>query len=208
MEGLEHCGIGRYDRCEERAREALKLAPEMALAHSLLACAQSFQGRDADAMAAGQRAMELIDGVVSRRDRLVIQQDGAFIQASLALQRGDTTAAAERGREVVRMDLELAEVYRDPIGYLYAGIAHHWLLSDVVKAREMYALARRLTPGVYPPYHEEAKVLKDALATRDDAARILWTYIECNPRSPLNDVARADAASWSLARPSDLPPCE
>jgi len=90
---------------------------------------------------------------------------------------------------------------------VYAAADRQYLLDDIPSARAMYAEARRFNARGYPAYHEDAKLVlgdgKNAEGRRE-AARLIWTYLQCNVDSPMADLAREDASAWQLERPAML----
>ncbi len=207
LEAVQFCALGRYQECEERTRQVLAADPEFAAAYGNLACALSFGGKNDEAFEAVRQGNALLDRAPSRRDRTVIEQDRLFVEATEARTSGDAARMRRVAREIIRLNLVLAEEYLEPIAYLYAATAYQWFLGDVPTARRMFARARTLGPSLYPGFSEEARLLLDDPRTRPDAARLIYTFIECNPSSPMLDLARADAREWGLERPASSGPC-
>jgi tetratricopeptide (TPR) repeat protein len=207
LEGNSYCLGGQYERCELLARRALALDPDNAMIHGILGCALSFEGKDDDAVKEVERAYALRAQLMSRHHQLVVTQDWMYVRAAKAKDQGDEKGTRAIGMKLVDLDDELVQKYDDPWGYLYGAAAHQYLLGDVPKARELYRSARHDAPSLYPAYFEEAKLLHGDGTNEEadrEAARILWTYVRCQPKSDLAPVAANDAKKWGLSEPSDI----
>jgi tetratricopeptide (TPR) repeat protein len=203
--------IGRYDQAERLARDAIRAAPDNALFHACLACALYCQsGREAEAEGEVARAVALADRITSRQARLVVESDRLWVAADQARRRGDRGREREQVQRMLEANLELSHTFGDPVGFLNAAAAQQYFLADVPRARALYAEARQAAPSLYPPYSEEAKLVrgdgKSESSTRE-AARILWTFITCYPDSEMTPIARSDAHSLGLAQPAGELPC-
>ena len=210
MEAIAYCHMGRYELCEQGARAALERDPDNAVYESVLACALSWQGDDAGAAAAAERAMATIERVPTRRGRIAVELDGLFLRAYAAKGDGDTVEVRRLARRIEQHALDLAHTYQEPLGWVYAAIVRQYLLEDVAGARALYAEVHHRAPWYYPGYYEEAKLVLGDRPTADqrsEAARILWTFIQCNPESPANVFAREDAEAWQLGRPEGRLAC-
>src|SRR5581483_8711423 len=120
LEASNYCNSGRYDLCEQLVQKALVRDPDNPLFHSMLGCALSFRGNDEQAEREARKAVAMALGGVSRRERLIIDHDRAYVASEAALKRGDRATQRKFGLEAERAARELAEVYHDPIGYVYA----------------------------------------------------------------------------------------
>jgi tetratricopeptide (TPR) repeat protein len=203
--------IGRYDQAERLAREAIAAAPDNADFHAALACALYFQaGRESEAEAEVARAVALVDRVTSRQSRLIVESDRLWVAADQARHRGDHQTERDLVSRILAVNAELSHTFGDPIGFLNAAAAQQYFLSDVPRARALYAEARKAAPSAYPAYSEEAKLVrgdgKSEPALRE-AARTLWTFITCYPDSEMIPIARSDAHSLGLAQPAEALPC-
>ena len=210
LDAEQHCMLGRYPRCEALAREGLARDPDNAVLHIQLACALSYQGRDAESEAEARRAMALRGRLSSRRDMLVADQGALWLEAEAARARDDASTVRDRARRMVAIDQQLHAVYGDPIGYLYEAAVHQYFLGDVPRARQVYAEARRAGPTFYPAWYEESQLLLgdgSYAAGRREAARLLWTYIRCHADPEIAAVARGDAARMHLEEPTERPSC-
>jgi tetratricopeptide (TPR) repeat protein len=209
-DAVEYCRTGRYDVCEIRAREAVAMDPQSSLFRSLLGCAYSFQGKDELADTEIKQSIDLMGQLTSRRERLMVEQDKLFVAASAAKSRHDTAALQSAAKKAIEIGLDLTRSYGEPVGILYAAINYQYLLEDIPAARKLYAEARRFAPMLYPPYYEDAKLLRSQGGEneRKEAGRLLWTFIQCNPQSKLVRYARADADAWGLAAPTEQLRCD
>jgi eukaryotic-like serine/threonine-protein kinase len=208
-EAAQHCLVGRFEVCETLARKAIAIDSTNAVYYSQLACALSYQaGKEAEGAEAGRRAVELKDQLTSRRHKILVEQDIAWLEAEKAKQRGDEAEVARHAQQIMALNRELIEDWRDPWGYLYGAAAAQYLLNDRAKARELYAIARREAPSYYSAYFEEAELAYGDghnAAAREEAARLLWMFIECNPRSDVVAYAYAQLKQWGLeGKPSGL----
>ncbi|MCC7383417.1 MAG: protein kinase [Deltaproteobacteria bacterium] len=210
-EAAEYCLLSRYDQCEARVREALRMDPENPIYWSQMACALSYQaGREAEAEEAAQKAMALSDRVTGRHFAILLEQDRLWLEAEKAKRRGDSAEVERVASKVIALDEEMVRVWRDPWGLFYAAAAYQYFLEDIPKARALYADLRHLGAGLFAAYHEEAKLLYgDGThpAGRAEAATLMWTFIECHPESDLNAVARSEVNALGLARPAGELPC-
>jgi hypothetical protein len=204
----EYCVIGRYDRCEQLMLVALEQDPHHPLFHSLMTCALSYQGRDASQHE--KIAMEEGPKLASRLQRMHARTSLLWVEAEKAKQKGDLESMRSKAREMMALYREFVDVWADPWGYLYGGAVLQYFLEDYEGAKQMYANARAHGPMFYPPYWEEAKLVRGDgknEAGNQAAARILWTFIECNPSSDLIAVAREHVQEWRLLKPSEPLPC-
>jgi tetratricopeptide (TPR) repeat protein len=203
--------IGRYDQAERLAREAIGAAPDNALFRGMLACALWFQaGRETEAEAEVARAVALADRLTSRQARLKVEGDRLWVAADQARHRGDAVAERDLVQKILVAEMELANSFGDPAGFLYAAGVEQYFRSDIPRARAYYAEARRLGPSLYPAYSEEAKLVRGdgkSEAAQREAGRILWTFITCHPDSEMTPVARSDAHALGLAQPAGKLPC-
>jgi tetratricopeptide (TPR) repeat protein len=207
VEADAYNNIGRYDLAEGLLRRAIESDPGNPLFHAALGCALSFQGKDEAAVAEASLGIAGLPKLTSRRERLVITYDNHYVESERAKRGGDRATAEREARVSLAAAIELAHVYREPLGYVYAATAQQYLLEDVAAGRKLYAEARRLMPSNYPAYYEDAKlVLGDGKSPegRAEAARLLWQFIVCHPGTALEPYARADAEKWGLARPAGL----
>jgi serine/threonine protein kinase/tetratricopeptide (TPR) repeat protein len=210
LDASEFCTIGRYDECERLVRKALEHDPDNPLFHSLITCALSYQGRDAETEQHQKIALELGPKLPSRLQRAHAKSSILWVEAERARAAGNLPKMREIANEMVALYTEFENAWNDPWGNLYSGAARQYFLDDIEGAKRMYALARQKGPMLYPPYYEEAKLIigdgSSPEATRA-AATLIWTFIECNPSSPLLPVARNHAQEWRLFKPEELPAC-
>ena len=207
LEAEQHCMLGHYERCESMAREGLARDPESALLHSQLACALSYEGRNDEALIEVRRAMALRSKLTSRRDMLVVDQSALWIDAELARARNDVASVRRLATRMVAIDRELHGMYGDPMGYLYEAATTQYFLSDIPRAREVYAAARGATPTLYPAWYEEAVLVRgDGTSEegRRESARLLWTYIRCHADAEIGELARSDARRLHLTEPESI----
>lgn len=210
VQAQQYCLSFRFEHCEVSIKKALAIDPDNALYHSILMCALSYQGgRDAEATAAGARAAELAPRVTSRHERMLLEQDDLWMTAERARGAGDRGRMRAVAERAMAIDRELM-ADGDPWGFLYGAAVAQYFLEDREQARDLYHQARDRSPSFYGPYFEEAKLLRGDgtdVARAGQAAALIWTFIDCFPRSDLQATARTDAERLGLPRPSAPPRC-
>lgn len=159
----------------------------------------------------------MVEGAVAQlgprtghRERLIIEQDDLWIRAEAARSRGETEIMKGLAADALEKNQELWADHKEPVAVLYAAAIYQYFLGDMEHAREMYAQLRDYAPSLYPPYFEEVKLLSElgGASRTAEAARLLWTYIDCNPNSPMLVVAREDAKKLELVRPDGDRKCD
>jgi predicted Ser/Thr protein kinase len=206
----EYCVIGRYQRCEELLRRALERDPENPLFHALMLCALSYQGRDAELDRHFAIAIEGRARLPSGLHRHHAQAEILWAEAERLRAAGDMAGMRAKADAMLRLFRELVDVWADPWGYLYAGATLQYFLEDSAGAKRMYAIAREQGPMLYPGYYEEAKLARGDGRSEEgnrEAAKLLFTFIECNPTSDLVPVAWEHISEWRLTKPTDPLPC-
>jgi len=194
--------LGDYERSEQLAREAIERDPTRPGPWSILGCALSFLGRDAEARRAIERAKALLGNAQTRLEHLTVEQDIVWLEAERARAAHDQDALRRRAAKLIELDYELAYGYAFPVAFLYLATIYQYFLDDLATARRIFADARNRFPALFPAYSEEARLLLGDPRTRPEAARLVWTYVRCFESSPMAGKARGKAIEWSLPEPA------